>query len=136
MNGSKPKRAPRSAARAKWQQYLTTQQTSGQSQATYCRTHGLNPKYFSLWKRELKLMAEPLPARERPQAKAADVFIPVTVTSTPLPATSDTRPAEPGTPPLDLMLKATLCNGLTVELALGSAETLVPVLTQLAALPC
>jgi hypothetical protein len=41
MNGSKPKRAPRSAARARWQQHLTAQQTSSLSQAAYCRAHGL-----------------------------------------------------------------------------------------------
>jgi len=137
MNGSKPKRSPRSTARARWQQHLSAQQTSGQSQADYCRAHGFNPKYFSLWKRKLRLMAGPLPAAEKTQDTMAAAFVPVTVRSTPLPATPDTHPVASGArPPLNLVLKATLRNGLTVELALGSADTLIPVLTQLAALPC
>ena len=40
--------------RAWWAEHLQTQQDSGQSQATYCRARGLDPKYFTLWKRKLR----------------------------------------------------------------------------------
>lgn len=131
MNGFKPKRAPRSAARAKWQQHVTAQQSSGQSQAAYCRTHGLNPKYFSLWKRKLRASIGPAAA---PADRAAITFVPVTVRA---PAAGALLPSAPGGPePAPAVLKATLANGVAVELALGSTEALVPLLSQLEQLPC
>ena len=39
-----------------WQRHVAAWQGSGQSQAVYCRKHGLSGSRFSYWKR--KLMAE------------------------------------------------------------------------------
>ena len=44
--------------RAQWQSHLDTQRSSGLSQATYCREHHLNEKYFSLWKRKLRAVPD------------------------------------------------------------------------------
>ena len=46
------------ATRAKWQEHIAAQRTSGLSQSTYCKANNLNAKYFSLWKSNLK-KAEP-----------------------------------------------------------------------------
>ncbi len=40
--------------RAWWAEYLAAQRKSGQTQATYCRAQGLDPKYFTLWKGKLQ----------------------------------------------------------------------------------
>lgn len=134
MNGSKPKRAPRSAARARWQQHVTAQQSSGQSQAAYCRTFGLNPKYFSLWKRKLRMRAEPPAEAASSDDSAAMTFVPVTLEA----ATTESLPHSVAgdSAPAPAVLKATLANGIAVELALNSTEALVPLLSQLAQLPC
>jgi len=134
MNGSKPKRAPRSAARARWQQHLTAQQTSGQRQADYCRAHGLSPKYFSLWKRKLRMRAVP-PAEAAPaDDRAAMTFVPVTVKVATTEGLPHSLPG--GSGPGPAVLKATLANGVAVELALTSTDALLPLLSQLAQLPC
>ena len=39
---------------AQWQAHIEAWQTSGLSQAAYCRRHGLSDKLFSLRKRQLK----------------------------------------------------------------------------------
>ncbi len=134
MNGSKPKRSPRSAARARWQQHLTAQQTSGRSQADYCRAHGLSPKYFSLWKRKLRMRTEPPADKAAPENTAAVTFVPITVK----PIVPKTLPNSPRSvpEPTSAVLKATLANGVAVELALGLTEALVPLLSQLAQLLC
>ena len=38
---------------AHWQLHVTAWHSSGQSQATYCREHGLVKSQFSYWKRKL-----------------------------------------------------------------------------------
>jgi hypothetical protein len=34
--------------------FAGAQRGSGQTQAAYCRTHGLDPKYFTRWKGKLR----------------------------------------------------------------------------------
>lgn len=55
MNNPAHKNALRSSMRirAKWQQHITAPQASGLTQAAYCREHGLDAKYLSLWKSKL-----------------------------------------------------------------------------------
>jgi hypothetical protein len=50
------------AARAAWQRHLAAWRTSGQTQAAYCRRHGVNEQRFSWWKRRLEKQP-PGPAR-------------------------------------------------------------------------
>src|SRR5476651_2258488 len=40
--------------RAWWSDHLQAQRDSGQTQVAYCRARGLDPKYFTLWKRKLR----------------------------------------------------------------------------------
>lgn len=42
-----------------WQTLITEQTASGLSAAAFCRTHGLNAKYFSLRKTQLTKQAAP-----------------------------------------------------------------------------
>src|ERR1039458_8857141 len=40
--------------RAWWAEHLQVQRDCGQTQVAYCRARGLDPKYFTLWKRKLR----------------------------------------------------------------------------------
>lgn len=111
-----------SRARARWQSHITAQQISGLTQAAYCREHHLNDKSFSHWKRKLRDEATP----------EAPVLIPISVTSTPL-AHQSTVHSGSDKP---YLVKATLPNGITVEIALPSTAALLPMLSQLVQLPC
>jgi|AGTN01.3.fsa_nt_gi hypothetical protein len=51
-----------------WRSTIADQQKSAQSQAEYCRLHGLNENSFSWWKRELPAR-EQQDRRERAQAR-------------------------------------------------------------------
>ena len=42
------------AARAEWQRHLAVWRANGQTQAAYCRRHGVNEQRFSWWKRRLE----------------------------------------------------------------------------------
>ncbi len=44
--------------RAWWRHHIGAQAASGLRQAEYCRDHGLDPKYFSLWKGKLARAAQ------------------------------------------------------------------------------
>jgi hypothetical protein len=59
---------------AQWRALFREQETSGQNAATFCRAHGLCPKYFSLRRRQLSadLGSGTLPA-------TSSSFVPVTV---------------------------------------------------------
>jgi len=43
-----------------WEQHLRNRKSSGQSQAEYCRQHGLSAKTFGYWKRKQKAAQKPL----------------------------------------------------------------------------
>lgn len=109
-----------SPARIRWQSHIAAQQTSGLTQATYCREHNLNDKCFSHWKRKLRDEA----------TSGSPLLIPVSVTKTLEEQTSRKGADEP------YRLKATLPNGIVVEIVLPSATTLLRMLSQLVQLPC
>ncbi len=48
-----PRKKHKRIGRTGWQQHMAAWQSSGLSQAAYCRKHDLNPRYFSVWKRKL-----------------------------------------------------------------------------------
>src|SRR3974377_2467617 len=75
VSQQKPLNRP-SARRAQWQQHLNAHAASGLTQAAYCREHGLNARYFSVWKRKL---CAPIEVRGSATAEAAPTFIPVFV---------------------------------------------------------
>ena len=109
--------------RAWWAEHLSAQRDSGQTQAAYCRTRGLDPKYFTLWKR--KLLADSSIATPR--------LVPVTVKpSSVLPGP---RPADESTTPAAVSLRLSLGNGLSVSLEIALAA-LPAVVRELAAVRC
>jgi hypothetical protein len=114
--------------RARWQDHIIAQQASGKTQIAYCREHQLNEQYFSTWKRKLRV--ELMPVSATPEAPA---LIPVSVKS-------DLQQSAPGLVLADsgepYTLKITLCNGIAVECVIPSVQALLPVLSQLAQLPC
>ena len=48
-----PREKQKRIGRTGWQQHMAAWQASGLSQAAYCRSHDLNPRYFSVWKSKL-----------------------------------------------------------------------------------
>ena len=67
----------REDTRAWWAERLAAQRKSGQSQAAYCRAHGLDPKYFTLWKGKLQAGAVASVPRMVPVVVAPAVEPPV-----------------------------------------------------------
>jgi len=115
--------------RAKWQDHIIAQQASGKTQVAYCREHQLNEQYFSIWKRKLRGELSAVTAT-LPEAPA---LIPVSVQSDFRQSLSGFPPAGSGEP---YTLRITLCNGIGVECVMPSVQALLPVLSQLAQLPC
>jgi hypothetical protein len=130
------------ATRLKWQQHLEAQQASGWLQSVYCREHGLNEKYFSLWKRKLRRLESMVEFDQLPpvvKEPHAPTFIPVVVKSSP--STYSSPAAEVPTSSSLMMdtgltFKAVLRNGVAIEVQMGSVSGVMPLLSQLAQLPC
>jgi len=112
---------------------MKAQQDSGQSQADYCRARGLEPKYFTLWKRKLR---EPqVPAKPAKIAEPARL-VPVVVRADRAVSPSPVRPGKRSSePPAMVVLRVSLGNGisLSLEVATRAIPTLV---RELAALRC
>jgi hypothetical protein len=109
---------------------MKAQQDSGQSQVAYCRARGLDPKYFTLWKRKLR---EPRGSGETIEPAR---LVPVVVRAHKAVSTSkvarENRACEPSA---IVALRLSLGNGisLSLEVASGSIPTLVG---ELAGLRC
>ena len=141
-----PKPDSRSAkVRATCRQHIDAQLASGLNQAEYCRAHGLQPKYFSLWKRRLALAA---PTAEVASAAGAPApvalpLIPVTIKPEPVavaPKPKRGRPARALVKAQDeqevLSIKARLPNGVLLDVLLPSRSLLPGLLSDLAHLSC
>lgn len=108
--------------RARWQQRLSAQQSSGIAQTLWCRQNGIEPKYFSLWKGKLGRIA----AIHQPAAPPDAKLVPVTI-----------RPnVATGVPPTGLGLTVTRPNGVSLSIEVPSALSLAPLLRELAGLSC
>ncbi len=118
----------REDVRAWWADHLRAQRESGQTQAAYCRGRGLDPKYFTLWKR--KLLVDHV-ASERPEPPR---LVPVVVRPE-RSATSTAPRIEVASPAVTVAIRLNLGNGisLSLELAAGALPTLV---RELAAVQC
>jgi hypothetical protein len=109
---------------------MKAQQDSGQSQVAYCRAKGLDPKYFTLWKRKLRgpgVSGETIePARLVPVVVRAHKAV------SPSKVAREERSSEPAT---IVALRLSLGNGisLSLEVASGSIPALV---RELAGLRC
>ncbi len=116
--------------RAGWAEHLQAHRDSGQSQADYCRARGLDPKYFTRWKRKLR--------DERPTPKSVDSprLVPVVLRgsrSAPAPRAPRSEPSS--VPAAVIAIRLNLGNGisLSLEVATGAIPTLV---RELAAVRC
>ena len=110
-----------------WAEHLQAQRESGQTQVVYCRTRGLDPKYFTLWKRKLLDARAAAGLGERPQ------LVPVVVRSERGRLVPDRIEANASSAVVAIRLS--LGNGisLSLEVATGSISTLV---RELAAVRC
>jgi hypothetical protein len=57
-----------------WEKHMAAWQSSGLTQAAYCRSHDLNPRYFNAWKKKLFASTGNKPTN----ASVAD-FVPIEV---------------------------------------------------------
>jgi hypothetical protein len=108
--------------RAGWADHLQAHRDSGQSQADYCRARGLDPKYFTLWKRKLR--------DERPAVKPIESsrLVPVVLRTGRFAPASDVPRSEPASVPAAVVaIRLNLGNGisLSLEVATGAIPTLV-----------
>jgi len=117
--------------RAWWAAHMKAQQDSGQSQVAYCRARGLDPKYFTLWKRKLR---EPRGSGETivEPARLVPVVVRAHKAVSPSKVAREKRASEPAT---IVALRLSLGNGisLSLEVASGAIPTLV---RELAGLRC
>jgi len=114
--------------RAWWAAHVKAQRDSGHSQVAYCRARGLDPKYFTLWKRR---------QRDRDLQVAAKTIgppglIPVVVRSVRIvPPPSESSNAAPAI----VALRLSLGNGISLSLEVAAAA--IPTLVrELAGLRC
>ena len=116
--------------RAWWAAHMKAHQDSGQSQVAYCRARGLDPKYFTLWKRKLR---EPRGSGETIEpARLVPVVVRAHKAVSPSKVAREKRLSEPAS---IVALRLRLGNGisLSLEVATASIPTLV---RELAALRC
>jgi hypothetical protein len=116
--------------RAWWAAHMKAHQDSGQSQVAYCRARGLDPKYFTLWKRKLR---EPRGSAETIEpARLVPVVVRAHKALSPSKVAREKRSSEPAT---TVALRLSLGNGisLSLEVATGSIPALV---RELAGLRC
>lgn len=113
-------------ARGRWHKHLVAQRASGQTQVAYCRAQGLDPSYFSMWKRKL---AERGAIVSAPASRSMRL-VPLVVKSMPESAERAVSTAEP------ISMHLTLRNGLSVSLRMRSLSSIPVLLNELGQLPC
>jgi len=116
----------REDVRAWWSEHLRAQQHCGQTQAEYCRARGIDPKYFTLWKRKL-LDASVATEREEPAR-----LVPVVVRSERA-ISAATEVDASGAAAVAIRLN--LGNGMSLSLEVA-AGTLASLVRELAAVRC
>lgn len=105
-------------ARGRWHKHVVRQRVSGQTQVAYCRAQGLDPSYFSMWKRRL--------AAPGAVASRSMHLVPLVVKRAP----ESTACTE------SISIHLTLRNGLSVSLRMPSLSSVPMMLSELAELPC
>ncbi len=115
----------RKDVRAWWSEHLQAQRHSGQPQVEYCRAQGIDPKYFTLWKRKL-LDASVASERDEPPR-----LVPVVVR----PERAMSAATKVSASSAAVAIRLNLGNGmsLSLEVAAGALGTLV---RELAAVRC
>ncbi len=112
-------------ARDRWHQHVIAQRASGQTQVSYCRAQGLDPSYFSMWKRRLGTPGA-VPSRARRSMRLVPLVVKTASESVPCTALT----VEP------ISMHLTLRNGLSVSLRIPSLGSIPVLLNGLADLSC
>jgi hypothetical protein len=110
-------------ARGRWRKHVAAQRASGQTQVAYCRAQGLEPSYFSMWKRKLAASV----ALAGTSASRSMRLVPLVVKPV-------RESSEPRGEPISMHL--TLRNGLSVSMRISSLSSIAVLLNELAELPC
>jgi hypothetical protein len=111
-------------ARGRWGKHVAAQRASGQTQVAYCRAQGLEPSYFSMWKR--KLAASEAVAGSSTSRSMR--LVPLVVK--PVGESSERTVSEP------ISMHLTLRNGLSVCMRIPSLSSIAVLLNELAELRC
>jgi hypothetical protein len=112
-------------ARGRWRKHVIAHRASGQTQVAYCRAHGLEPSYFSVWKRKLAALGAVASGASRSMH-----LVPLVVKAAPGSVECAASRAEA------ISMRLTLRNGLSVSLRMPSLSSVSSLLTELADLPC
>ena len=97
-----------------WRNHLRAQSESRQTQAAYCRTHGLDPRYFTRWKGKLR------PDRETIVRGSSARLVPVVIRSARAPAGRVT--CESSSTCTAVPIRVNLGNGMSLSLELAAGE--------------
>ncbi len=101
-----------------WRNHLQAQRESGRTQAAYCRTHGLDPKYFTRWKGKLR------PNRGTVVRGSPTRLVPVVIRSERAPSGPVTCESSSTSTAVPIRLNLTLGNGMSMSLELAARELL------------
>lgn len=136
MSQAPPRKSLR--IRATWQAHIDTQMLSGLSQAAYCRQRGISAGSFSAWKQKLNSVTTDYQHSEQELSSVATsrkpTVIPVIVKNAPKQASAPSSEVESTSD--EITLKATLPNGITVELTVLPGNAFARVLSQLGQWSC
>jgi len=99
-----------------WRNHLQAQRESGQTQAAYCRTHGLDPKYFTRWKGKLRLGRGTVVPGSRAR------LVPVVIRSERAASRSVTCESSLRSTDVPMRLNLNLGNGMSLSLELAARE--------------
>ena len=110
-----------------WRNHLQAQTESGQTQAAYCRTHGLDPRYFTRWKGKLR------PNRGKVVRGSSVRLVPVVIRSER--ALSGPATCESSSTPTAVPIRLNLGNGMSMSLELAARE-LPALLRELVSVRC
>jgi transposase-like protein len=94
---------------AQWRELVQGWPRSGETQADYCRRHGIAVSTFHRWRERLRQETQPR------QPVSADALQPVTL----LPVRLADRPPPPPSPETSAALTVVFTNGLRLEIAAG-----------------
>ena len=120
--------------RAWWREHLAAQRRSGQTQTAYCTAHGLDPTYFSAWKRKLISGTAKAAAVPKASPRSAVQFLPLVIKKA---QTADTLGASsPRQITEAVPIRVTLRNGVSVVFEVGGLHTLPALLGELAQISC
>ncbi len=102
--------------RAWWAEQLAAERKSGQTQAAYWRAHGLDPKYFTLWKGKLR----------DAEMAGLPLMVPVVIAS----ATEPPVPSMLGKPISSSVVSVLLALGNGMTLSFDIAPAALPALVR------